>query len=100
MASISTRQHTARLFLELCYSGGVSNSYPGFAPIRSKNSILAPSASTYLSVAVQVWSHCSRQSAQQLSTVSQQRTSEVAGGLPVASPLLQCDQRDLRLTIM
>ena len=33
-------------------------------------------------------------------TVSQQRTSEVAGGVAVASPLLQCDQCDPRLTIM
>ena len=48
----------------------------------------------------QVWSHCSRHVAQHLSTASQQRTSGVAGGLPVTSPLLQCDQRDLRLTIM
>ena len=82
---------SSRLFLELCYTGGVSNSYPGFAPIRSKNSF------AYLSVAIQVWSHSSRQSAQHLSIVCQQQTSEVAGGVPVASPLLQCDPR---LTIM
>ena len=38
--------NNSRLFLELCEGGGVTNSYPGFAPIWSKNSILAPSAPT------------------------------------------------------